>query len=164
MWKKKCDTAARCMAEAKEYKKKRYEKTHKQPDFKEGYPVLVYTMNVNNLNGPKNMGDLFLGPFRIITLIGKNVMQVQLQEEFSRKHPVFTVSIVKPYHQTGEVKFPIESREIRLIGKDNRQYTIRFKNQTGDKDKWLAEDAIPDGVLHLRRFRASSRAQESDQL
>ncbi|MBW0514619.1 hypothetical protein O181_054334 [Austropuccinia psidii MF-1] len=29
MWKKECDTAARCIAEAKEYNKQRYDKTHK---------------------------------------------------------------------------------------------------------------------------------------
>ncbi|MBW0577914.1 hypothetical protein O181_117629, partial [Austropuccinia psidii MF-1] len=49
------------------------------------------------------------------------------------------------------------ARKIRLNGKDQRQYLVRFKNQTTDKAKWLAEDAIPDGNLHLRRFRASRR-------
>ncbi|MBW0507631.1 hypothetical protein O181_047346 [Austropuccinia psidii MF-1] len=97
------------------------------------------------------------------------------------KHPVFPVSLVKPYFQTGEDKFPsrkktttppdilevedspgpvkkiIKARNIRLNGKDKRQYLVRFKNQTADKDKWLAEDAIPDGDIHLRRFRASRR-------
>ncbi|MBW0474669.1 hypothetical protein O181_014384 [Austropuccinia psidii MF-1] len=51
----------------------------------------------------------------------------------------------------------------RLNGKDQRQYLVRFKNQTVDKDKWFAEDAIPDGNLHLRRFRASQRTEKSHQ-
>ncbi|MBW0518806.1 hypothetical protein O181_058521 [Austropuccinia psidii MF-1] len=38
-----CDTAAKCIAEAKEYSKERYDKTHMEPDFKEGDQVLVYT-------------------------------------------------------------------------------------------------------------------------
>ncbi|MBW0500774.1 hypothetical protein O181_040489 [Austropuccinia psidii MF-1] len=65
-----------------------------------------------------------------------------LTEEFSRKHPVFPVSLVKPYFQRGEDKFPsrkktsnppeivemegspgpvkkiIKARKIRLNGKD----------------------------------------------
>ncbi|MBW0564147.1 hypothetical protein O181_103862 [Austropuccinia psidii MF-1] len=53
---------------------------------------------------------------------------------------------------------------MRLNGKDHRQYLVRFKNQTADKDIWLAEDAIPDGNLHLRRFRASRRTEKSHQL
>ncbi|MBW0519291.1 hypothetical protein O181_059006 [Austropuccinia psidii MF-1] len=152
-----------------------------EPDFKEGDQVLVSTLNFNNLKGPKEMRDSFVRPFTISKLIGKNAVEVKLTEEFSRKHPVFPVSLVKPYLQTEEDKFPsrkknptppeivevedspgpvkkiIKPRKIRLNGEDQRQYLVRFKNQTADKDKWLAEDAIPDGNLHLRIFRASRR-------
>ncbi|MBW0534339.1 hypothetical protein O181_074054 [Austropuccinia psidii MF-1] len=96
-----------------------------------------------------------------------------------------TMSLVKPYFQTeedelpsrkknptppqivevedcaGQVKKIIKARKIRLNGKDQRQYLVRFKNQTADKDKWLAEDAIPDGNLYLGEFRASRRTEKS---
>ncbi|MBW0537068.1 hypothetical protein O181_076783 [Austropuccinia psidii MF-1] len=36
MWKKACETAAKCMDEAKEYKKQGYDKTHMEPHFKKG--------------------------------------------------------------------------------------------------------------------------------
>ncbi|MBW0483175.1 hypothetical protein O181_022890 [Austropuccinia psidii MF-1] len=185
MWKRACDTASKCIAEAKEYNKQRWDKTYMEPALKEGDQVLVSTMNFNNLKGPKKMRDSFLGPFTIIKLIGKDVVEVKITEEFSRKHPVFPVSLVKPYFQTEEDKFPsrkknptppdivevedfpgpvskiIRARKIRLNGKDQRQNFVRFKNQTADKDKWLEEDAIPDGNLHLRRFRASRRTEKS---
>ncbi|MBW0526723.1 hypothetical protein O181_066438 [Austropuccinia psidii MF-1] len=117
----------------------------------------------------------------------KNEVGVKLTEEFSGKYPVFPVSLVKPSFQTEVDKFPsrkksptppdivevkdspgssnkiIKTRNIRLNGKDQRQYLVRFKNQTADKDKWLAEDAIPDGNLHLRRLRASRRTENSHQ-
>ncbi|MBW0479883.1 hypothetical protein O181_019598 [Austropuccinia psidii MF-1] len=156
-----------------------------EPDFKEGDQVLVSKLEFNNIKGPKKMRDSFVGPFTIIKLIGKNAVEVRLTEEFSRKHPVFPVSLVKPYFQTEEDRFPsrkkkptppeivevedspfpvkkiIKARKIRLNGKDQSQYLVRFKNQTADKDKWLAEDAIPDGNLNLRRFRASRRTEKS---
>ncbi|MBW0576888.1 hypothetical protein O181_116603 [Austropuccinia psidii MF-1] len=106
MWRKECDTASRCIAEAKEYNKQRWDKTHMEPDSKEGNQVLVYTLNFNNLKGPKKMRDSFVGPFTIIKLIGKNAVEFKLTEEFSRKHPVFPMSLVKPYFQTEEDKFP----------------------------------------------------------
>ncbi|MBW0501207.1 hypothetical protein O181_040922 [Austropuccinia psidii MF-1] len=158
MWKRACDTAAKCIAEAKEYNKQRWDKTHMEPDFKEGDQVLV-----------------------------EDSVQVKLTEEFSRKHPVVPVSLVKPYFQTEEDKFPsrkknptppdivevedspgpvskiIRARKISLNQEDQRQYLVRFKNQTADKDKLLAEDAIPDGNRHLRRFRASRRTEQSHQ-
>ncbi|MBW0575701.1 hypothetical protein O181_115416 [Austropuccinia psidii MF-1] len=159
MWQRACDTAAKCIAEAKEYNKQRWDKTHMEPDFEEGEQVLVSTLSFNNLKGPKKMRDSFIGPFTIIKLIGKNAVEVKLTEEFYRKHPVFPVNLVKPYLQTEEVKFPsrkknptppdivevedsagnvskiIRARKIRLNGKDQRQYLVRFKNQTADKDK-----------------------------
>ncbi|MBW0476668.1 hypothetical protein O181_016383 [Austropuccinia psidii MF-1] len=146
------ETAAKCIADAKEYNKQRWAKSHMEPDFQEGYQV----------------GS-------------------QITEEFSRKHLFFPVSLVKPYFQTEEDEFPsrkknltppeivevedslgpvrkiIKARRIRLNGKDQRLYLVNFKNQTADKDKWLAEDAIPDVNLHLRRFRASRRTKNPHQ-
>ncbi|MBW0479413.1 hypothetical protein O181_019128 [Austropuccinia psidii MF-1] len=52
------------------------------------------------------MRDSFVGTFTIIKLIGKNEVEVKLTEEFSRKHPVFPVSLVKPYFQTEVDEFP----------------------------------------------------------
>ncbi|MBW0481846.1 hypothetical protein O181_021561 [Austropuccinia psidii MF-1] len=185
MWKRACDTSSKCIAEAKEYNKQRWDKSHMEPDFKEGDQVLVSTLNFNNLKGPKKMRDSFVGPFTIIKLIGKNAVEVKLPEEFSRKHPVFPVSLFKPYFHTEEDKFPsrkksptppeivevedspgqvkkiIRARKIRLNGRDRRQYLVRFKNQTSDKDKWLADDAIPDGNLNFRIFGASRRTEQS---
>ncbi|MBW0465792.1 hypothetical protein O181_005507 [Austropuccinia psidii MF-1] len=100
MWKKACDTSARCIAEAKEYNKQRWDKTQMEPDFKEGDQVLVSKLNFNNIKGPKKMRDSFLGPFTIIKLIGRNAGEVKLTDVFSRKPPVFPVSLIKPYFQT----------------------------------------------------------------
>ncbi|MBW0471184.1 hypothetical protein O181_010899 [Austropuccinia psidii MF-1] len=70
MWKRACNTASNCIAEANEYNKQRWDKSHIEPDFKEGDQVLVSTLYFNNLKGPKEMRDSFLGPFTIIKLIG----------------------------------------------------------------------------------------------
>ncbi|MBW0553155.1 hypothetical protein O181_092870 [Austropuccinia psidii MF-1] len=165
MWKRSCKTAGKCIADTNEYKEQRWDKSHMEPDFKEGDQVLVSTLNFNNLKGPKKMRGPFVGPFPIITLIGKNAVEAKLTEEFSRKHPVFpnptSPDIVEVEDSPGPVNKIIRARKIRLNGKDQRQYLVRFKNQTADKDKWLAEEAIPDGNLHLRRFRASRRTEQS---
>ncbi|MBW0588696.1 hypothetical protein O181_128411 [Austropuccinia psidii MF-1] len=169
IWKRACDTAAKCIAEAKEYNKQRWYKTHMEPEFKEGDQVLVSTLIFNNFKGPKKMRDSFVGPFTIIRLIGKNAVEVKLTEEVSRKHPVFPeegptpLDIVELEDSPGPVRKIIRVRKIRLNGKDQRQYLVRFNHQTADKDKWWAEDAIPDGNLHLMRFRASRRTEQSHQ-
>ncbi|MBW0521308.1 hypothetical protein O181_061023 [Austropuccinia psidii MF-1] len=158
MWKRACDTAAKCIAQVKEYNNQRWDKSHMKPESREGDKVLV-----------------------------ENAVEVKLTEELSRKHPVFPMSLVNPYFWTEQDEFPsrkksptppeivemedspgpmkkiIQARKIRLNGKNQRQYLVRFKNQTADKDRWLAEDAIPDGNLHLRTSSAFGRSEQSHQ-
>ncbi|MBW0579764.1 hypothetical protein O181_119479 [Austropuccinia psidii MF-1] len=115
------------------------------------------------------MSDSLVGPFTIIKLIGKNAVEVKLTEEFpgntqdlQKKNPT-PPEIVEVEDSPVPVKKIIKAREIRPNVKDQRQYLVGFKNQTADKDKWFAEDAITDGDLHLRRFRASKRNEQSHQ-
>ncbi|MBW0466080.1 hypothetical protein O181_005795 [Austropuccinia psidii MF-1] len=82
-----------------------------EPDFRAGDQVLVSTLKFNNLKGPKTMRDLFLGLITIIKLIGKNAVEVKLTEEVSRKHPVFPVSLVKPYLHTEGDKLPSRKKK-----------------------------------------------------
>ncbi|MBW0481367.1 hypothetical protein O181_021082 [Austropuccinia psidii MF-1] len=81
-----------------------------EPEFKEGHQVLVSTLNYNNPEGPKKMRDSSVGPFTIIKLIGENLVEVRPKEKFCRKHPVLPVSLVKPYFQTTEYKFPSRNK------------------------------------------------------
>ncbi|MBW0460728.1 hypothetical protein O181_000443 [Austropuccinia psidii MF-1] len=122
MWKGACDTDARCIAEAKEYNKQRWDKSHMKPDFKEGDQVLVSTLNFNNLKGPKNMRDSFLGPFTIIKLIGKHEVEFQIEEDKfpSRNRNPTSPHIVEVKDSPGPVKEIIKARKIRLNGKDQR--------------------------------------------
>ncbi|MBW0494802.1 hypothetical protein O181_034517 [Austropuccinia psidii MF-1] len=77
-----------------------------EPDFKEGEQVWMSTLNLNNPKGPNKMRESFVGLFTIIKLIGKNAVEVRLTEELSWKHPVFPVSLVKPYFQIEEDRLP----------------------------------------------------------
>ncbi|MBW0518284.1 hypothetical protein O181_057999 [Austropuccinia psidii MF-1] len=128
-----------------------------EPDFKGGDQVLVSTLNFNNLKGQKKMRDSFLGPFNIIELIRKNA--VEKAKLHSRKKNPTPPEMVEVEDSPGPVKKIIKARKIRLNGKDLRKYLGRFKNQMADKDKWLAEDAITDGNINLRRLRAPRRTE-----
>ncbi|MBW0552056.1 hypothetical protein O181_091771 [Austropuccinia psidii MF-1] len=81
-------------------------------DLKEGDQFLVSTLNFNRLKGPNKMRDSFIGPFTIIKLTVENLVDVRLTEVFCRKHPVFPVSLVKPYLQKGEDKLPPQKKDL----------------------------------------------------
>ncbi|MBW0479482.1 hypothetical protein O181_019197 [Austropuccinia psidii MF-1] len=135
MWKRACDTAARCIAEAKEYNKQRWDKSHMEPDFKEGDKVLVSTLNFNNLKGPKKMRDSFVGPFTIIKLIEKNAVEVKLTEKFYRQPPVFSVSLFKPYFWRGQVPLQEETFHSTINSGGGRLPWPCEGNHKGQEDK-----------------------------
>ena len=173
--------AEQCVADANAYNKERWDKTHKEPSFKVGDEVLISTANFNYLSGPKKMRDSFVGPFVIRALHGKNAVEVILTEEFSRKHPTFPVSLVKPYHPPNAEKFPhrqkvkvvippvnkdktgkviqkiLREKRLRVDNKDVRMYLARYRGLGADQDEWLLEKDMPDSSTLLRRFRSEKR-------
>ncbi|MBW0531616.1 hypothetical protein O181_071331 [Austropuccinia psidii MF-1] len=70
---------------------------------------LAYKTSQHSTTGKK---PALVGLFTIIKLIGENAVEVKLTEEFSRKHPVFPVGLVKPYFQTEEDKFSSRKKNL----------------------------------------------------
>ncbi|MBW0569690.1 hypothetical protein O181_109405 [Austropuccinia psidii MF-1] len=87
----------RCMEASFAYAKDKWEKSHSTPDFRMGDLVLVFTTNLNNIKGCKNLKDSFAGPFAIKALHGENAVEVELSERLRNNHPTFPVSLIKPY-------------------------------------------------------------------
>ncbi|MBW0487901.1 hypothetical protein O181_027616 [Austropuccinia psidii MF-1] len=102
--------ANRYMQDYFKYAKERWEKSHKQPDFKVGDLVLVSTLNSNNIIGPKKLNDSFAGPFMIRALHGPNAVQLKLTDELMNKHPNFHVSLLKPYSSSDKELFFLRNK------------------------------------------------------
>ena len=176
--------ASHCITEAVSYNKTRWDKTHKEPDFKIGDQVLISTVNFNNFPGSKKLQDSFVGPFIVTNLYGKNAVEVILTGELSRKHPVFPVSLLKHYKDPqdtairknseqkpalvipilqpeGEKKFlkNLKQKRVKIDNKDVILYLVRYKHRSADQDEWLPADKIPNPKVTLRAFRASNRDQ-----
>ncbi|MBW0471871.1 hypothetical protein O181_011586 [Austropuccinia psidii MF-1] len=108
-----------------------------EPDFKEGDQVLLSTLNFRNIKGPKEMRGSSLGSFTIIKLIGKNLLLVKLTEEFSMKDPVFPLSLVKPYFQTEEDKFPSRKKNSTspgIVGVEDSPGPVKKSSRSGRLD------------------------------
>ena len=170
-----------CIEEAVEYNISRWDKTHKEPTFQVGDQVLISTVNFNNLQGPKKLQDSFVGPFIVTKLVGKNAVEVILTGEFERKHPVFPVSLLKPYKKSEEslsknktrvrpmvvvpVLQPEEKKFLKILkqkrvkhdNKDVILYLVRYKNKSADHDEWLPAEKVPNSKVNLRAFRAINR-------
>ncbi|MBW0571116.1 hypothetical protein O181_110831 [Austropuccinia psidii MF-1] len=160
--------------DAFDYAKQKWDKSDKVPDFKGGDLVLLSTLNLNNIKGPKKLKDLYSGPLVINDLHGTNAVQVELSGELENKHPNSLLSLIKPYQPSDKQLFPLrnptsltvppveqnEDKKIkkvikkrRLRGKNKREYLVRYRNPVHE-DEWLAESEIPDSDKLLRRPQA----------
>ncbi|MBW0549744.1 hypothetical protein O181_089459 [Austropuccinia psidii MF-1] len=131
--------AKQSMDDAFDYAKKKWDKSHKVPDFKVGDLVLVSTLNFNNIKVPKKLKDSYVGPFVIVPLHGTNAVQVELSGESENKHPTFPVSFIKPYQPADKELFPlrnpapltvppVEQKEDKKIKKVIKEKRLRGKN------------------------------------
>ncbi|MBW0537688.1 hypothetical protein O181_077403 [Austropuccinia psidii MF-1] len=102
--------ANRCMQDSLKYAKKRWDKSHKPPDFKVGDLVLVSTLNFNNIKGQKKLKDSFAGPFMIKALHEPNAVKLNLTGELMSKHSNFPVSLIKPYSSSDKELFPLRNK------------------------------------------------------
>ncbi|MBW0460862.1 hypothetical protein O181_000577 [Austropuccinia psidii MF-1] len=79
--------AKQSMDYAFDYAKQKWDKSHKVPDFKVGDLVLVSTLNLNNIKGPKKLEDSYVEPFVIVSLHATNAVQAELSGELEKKTP-----------------------------------------------------------------------------
>ena len=173
------DHANECISTAFAYEKKRWDKTHTEPNLSVGDQVLVSTLHFNNLSSSPKLKDPFIGPFTITELIGKNAIRVELYSPFARRHNVFPVSLVKLYRASDKNLFPKRAsvtKELpepeeeeatihqvlnkRLVGsgkKKELQYLVTFKNKPSDYDRWVPANQIPEAGRLLRQLRQDDR-------
>ncbi|MBW0561582.1 hypothetical protein O181_101297 [Austropuccinia psidii MF-1] len=101
--------AKQSINDAFEYAKQKWDKSHKIPDFKVGDLVMVSTLNLNNIKGPKKLKDYYVGPFVIFALHGTNAVEVELSGGLENKHHTFPLSMIKPYQKTDKELFPLRN-------------------------------------------------------
>ncbi|MBW0544711.1 hypothetical protein O181_084426 [Austropuccinia psidii MF-1] len=107
--------AIRCMEDSFAYAREKWDKSYATPDFKVGDLVLVSTTNLNHIKGCTKIKDSFEGTSVIKALHEENVVEVELSEELSKKHPTFPVSLMKPYKSSDAERFPLRNKVPQAI-------------------------------------------------
>ncbi|MBW0574114.1 hypothetical protein O181_113829 [Austropuccinia psidii MF-1] len=72
-----------------EYARQKWDKSHKNPEFKRGDLILVSTLSFNNIKSPKKLKDSFAGPFIIEALHGKKQYKQNFQENWKTNIQIF---------------------------------------------------------------------------
>ena len=89
------------LADAREWMRKFYDrKREPQPDFKVGDKVLLNAKHIQTLRLSKKLDHRMRGPWTIIKRVRPWAFKLDLKENRGRKHDVFPVGLLEPYHKS----------------------------------------------------------------
>ncbi|MBW0530818.1 hypothetical protein O181_070533 [Austropuccinia psidii MF-1] len=117
MWKRAWETASKCIAEAKEYNKQRWEKSHMEPDLKEGDQVLM-----EKCSGSQTHRQIIQETPSLSSELSQARLPDRGDKFPSSKRNTTPQDIVEEEDSPGPFQKIIKARKIRLNGRDQRQY------------------------------------------
>ena len=155
------------LLKAAQDRQKTYADLKRQPHtFEKGDEVLLSTKNLHFQKGVKKLHPKFIGPFRIEETIGRegNAVRLALPNSY-RVHPVFHVSMLRPYRNTGNFHplppepevvdgVPFYAAEKILAHRVKRsgtrkvnEYLIKWQGYDDSHNSWEPKQNLTDALL-----------------
>ena len=154
--------AKRCLQAAQQRMKQYADRSRREVFFAEGDQVLLSTKNLalhkkgDRTSTPK-LFPKYIGPFQIEKRVGQVAYKLILAEGM-RIHPVFHVSLLKPYRSDGQVQPPdpliledeasfqleriLDHKSIRIGRKTQREYLVKWHGHASDHNSWVPESSL----------------------
>jgi hypothetical protein len=128
--------------------------------------------------GSKKLLPKFIGPYKVVQAINDVAFKLSLPTTLSRLHPVFHVSLLKPYLPSGFVQPPapilddegdivyyvdflLDKRTKKLGRKTITEYLVKWKGYDHDHNTWEPASNIMDPDLILDLEKRSTQSQQA---
>ena len=119
--------------------------------------------------GTKKLATLWVGPYQVLEVINSNVYKLALPTSLHLLHPVFNISILKPYHGTiilppdsiqidGDLKYKVaEILAHRHASRCKRlEFLVSFLGYDSSHNEWLPESHLCNAPELLAVYKALS--------
>lgn len=156
------------------FQKKWYDKKHTPMHFSIGDWVMLASTNLRQQRPNKKLSDRYLGPFKVIGVVGEQAYELELPEKWTI-HPVFHVSLLEPYKcRPGEnpasrpeaalLDGDEEWYEIEEILDDRRrrgriEYLVRWTGYTPAHNQWVTEADLGGAGELLSEYKEKMKSR-----
>src|SRR6185369_5885441 len=175
-WKTMMEIAKDNLMLAQQHQTEQANKHRRYEEYNVGDKVLLSTRHINNpvdKNRPtRKLSPKFIGPYRIIKKVSVTAYKLDLPNTF-RIHPVFHISLLKPYHETSDFSRTVPPPPIFVPENQQEEYEVEtildkkiVKNKKQYLVKWLGyplHDATWEPVEHLVNANEKVKEFENQQ-
>ncbi|KAJ9513208.1 hypothetical protein QJQ45_029304 [Haematococcus lacustris] len=141
-WQEAVAKAKLCMQAAQQRQAAYANQDRRDVHYKVGQMVLLSTKNMRLKPGKaRKLLPRFVGPFKVLDLVGQVAVNLQLPASMSRLHPVFHVSLIKPYTGTdvGFMPPPVEwldEEPVYYVERKAKEYLVQWEGYDADHNTW----------------------------
>ena len=122
--------------------------------------------------GTKKLAPLWVGPYKVLEVVNSKAYKLALPTSLCLLHPVFNISILKPYHGTvipppnpiqinSDLEYEVaEILAHRYAGQcKHLEFLVPFLGYDSSHNKWLPESHLYNAPELLAVYKAPSRLE-----
>ncbi|KAJ9525841.1 hypothetical protein QJQ45_009290, partial [Haematococcus lacustris] len=177
-WQEAVAKAKLCMQAAQQRQAAYANQDRREVHYKVGQMVLLSTKNMRLKPGKaRKLLPRFVGPFKVLGLVGQVAVNLQLPASMSRLHPVFHVSLIKPYTGTdvGFMPPPVEWLDEepvyyveRLLDHRHvhagkaKEYLVQWEGYDADHNTWEPRSNLVGCDKILAEYHAAHNLKQCE--